>query len=85
MFRVMSFIAFTSMLPATINAAGKSRIFNEIVIPAKAGIQVSYVEGAHLCVALLGADTQVCPYWSPVFTGVTTLYEAINSKYYKKV
>ena len=42
------------------------RLLEVIVMPAKAGIQ-EFLVGAHLCVRLLWADTQV----SPVFTGVT--------------
>jgi hypothetical protein len=41
------------------------------------GIREFYV-GAHLCVRPLRADTQVCPYCIPVFTGVTAFYGNIK-------
>jgi len=46
-----------------LDAPVKSREFNKIVIPAKAGIQ-EYHQGTK--------------HWTPVFTGVTTFYYFIN-------
>jgi len=47
----------------------KSRVFNKIITPAKAGIQEFYVVGAYGHTPLQ---------WTPVFTGETTFYENIK-------